>query len=324
MDKKKNIVLISGRDSYGVEQEVKKWITLFRERQSDINIDRISLETLRDGGQIRQHMLSGGLFADKRLFVISGGNEKRDKTTDFVAFFTDVFESLPDDHILLFHSLRERAETLIPLITKVWDVRKHNDLYSKTLWQNRYSELDDRTIAKVVSTYEQIDGILEDWEKNASMSHVIAGTLESLELIAQDRSITDDDIEAVIGTEWGGRSFDLIDAIVALDTQKALRIFEKIASTKSMFEFVPSFIGLLRSALYIKYLEQQGISPTGTKIHPFVVKKTLDSRISFAQIRKLYQHMVTMSIAYKSGKWMKDIELWRIFEIELGIMWLKK
>ena len=71
---KKNIVLISGRDTYGVEQEVKKWITLFRERQSDINIDRISLETLRDGGQIRQNMLSGGLFAEKRLFVISGGN----------------------------------------------------------------------------------------------------------------------------------------------------------------------------------------------------------------------------------------------------------
>lgn len=46
-----------------------------------------------------------------------------------------------------------------------------------------------------------MDGILEDWEKNASMSHVIAGTLESLELIALDRSITDDDIDAVIGTE---------------------------------------------------------------------------------------------------------------------------
>jgi DNA polymerase III delta subunit len=46
-----------------------------------------------------------------------------------------------------------------------------------------------------------MDAILDDWEKNTSMSHVIAGTLESLELIALDRAITDDDIEAVIGTE---------------------------------------------------------------------------------------------------------------------------
>jgi DNA polymerase III delta subunit len=321
---KKNIVLISGRDTYGVEQEVRKWVTLFRERQSDINIDRISLETLRDGGQIRQNMLSGGLFAEKRLFVISGGNEKRDKTTDFVAFFTDVFESLPDDHILLFHSLRERAEALAPMIAKIWDVRKHNDLYSKTLWKSRYKELDDRTIAKVISAYEQIDAVLEDWEKNTSMSHVIAGTLEALELIALDRATTDEDIEAMIGTEWGGRTFDLIDAIGALDTKKALQIFGKIASTKSMFEFVPSFIWLLRSTLYIKYLAHHHIPTTSIKIHPFVLKKTLASRISLEQITKLYRHMVIMSIAYKSGKWMKDVELWRIFEIELGIIWLKK
>jgi DNA polymerase III delta subunit len=321
---KKNIVLISGRDTYGVEQEVRKWITLFRERQSDINIDRISLETLRDGGQIRQNMLSGGLFAEKRLFVISGGNEKRDKTTDFVAFFTDVFESLPDDHILLFHSLRERAEALAPLIAKIGDVRKYNDLYSKTLWKSRYSELDDHTITQVVSAYEQMDAVLEDWEKNTSMGHVIANTLESLELIAQGRAITDADIEAVIGTEWGGRNFDLIDAIGALDTEKALRIFEKIASTKSMFEFVPSFIWLLRSTLYIKYLAHHHLPTAGIKVHPFVLKKTLASRISLGQITKLYHRMVDMSIAYKSGKWMKDVELWRIFEIELGIIWLKK
>jgi hypothetical protein len=46
-----------------------------------------------------------------------------------------------------------------------------------------------------------MEGILEEWERNTSMSHVIAGTLESLELIALDRAITDDDIEAMIGTE---------------------------------------------------------------------------------------------------------------------------
>jgi DNA polymerase III delta subunit len=128
----------------------------------------------------------------------------------------------------------------------------------------------------------------------------------------------------VIGAEWGGSNFDLIDAISALDTNKALRIFEKIASTKSMFAFVPSFLGLLRSTLYIKYLTQHGLPTTGIKVHPFVIKKTLASRISLEQITKLYHHMVAMSIAYKSGKWMKDIELWYIFEIELGIMWLKK
>jgi hypothetical protein len=34
--------------------------------------------------------------------------------------------------------------------------------------------------------------------------------------------------------------------------------------------------------------------------------------------------MIQTSIAYKSGKLTKDIELWIILKIELGIMWLKK
>jgi hypothetical protein len=55
-----------------------------------------------------------------------------------------------------------------------------------------------------------------------------------------------------------------------------------------------------------------------------VLKKNLASKISYRDIYKLYTHMVRASIAYKSGKWMKDVELWRILEIELGIIWLKK
>ena len=69
-----------------------------------------------------------------------------------------------------------------------------------------------------------------------------------------------------------------------------------------MFEFVPSFLSLLRSTLYIKYLAHHHLPTTGVKVHPFVLKKTLASRISLGQITKLYHHMVDMSIAYKSGK----------------------
>ena len=106
---KKNIILLTGSDTYGIEQEVKKWIRVFSERHSDINIDHIQLNTIRENSSIiQQNMLSGGLFAEKRLFVISGGNEKRDKTTNFVEFFESIFDSLPDDHFLLFHSLSER------------------------------------------------------------------------------------------------------------------------------------------------------------------------------------------------------------------------
>lgn len=322
---KKNIILLTGSDTYGIEQEVKKWIRVFSERHSDINIDRIALNSIKENGSIiQQNILSGGLFAEKRLFVISGGNEKRDKTTNFVEFFEPIFDSLPDDHFLLFHSLSERGLDLEKVLVKIGDVKRFGNIYSATLWEGRYPNLDTQIIKKVLSEYEMMDGVLEDWEKNTSQSHMIAGTLESLELLSLSWKPSQEDIDFAIGTEWWGKIFDLIDAVNNLDTKKALTLFERIAGTKTMFEFLPSYIGLLRSVLYVKYMDHHKLPTTGIKVHPYVLGKTLRSKISYVQISKLYTSMVRASIAYKSGKWMKDVELWRIFEIELGIIWLKK
>lgn len=322
---KKNIILLTGTDTYGIEQEVKKWIRLFWERHSEANIDHIYLNSLKENSSmIRQNMLSGWLFAEKRLFVISGGNEKRDKTTDFVLFFESVFESLPDDHYLLFHSLRERWIDLEKILVRIGDVKRFGNIYSASLWENRYPKLNNQVIKKVLWEYEMIDSVLEEWEKNTSESHMIAGTFEALELLSLSKKLNGEDIDAAIGADGWGKVFDLIDAVNNLDSNKALSIFGKISGTKSMFEFLPSYIWLLRNVLYIKYLNHHKLPTAWIKIHPYVLGKTLKSKISYLQISELYGRMVRANIAYKSGKWMKDIELWRILEIELGIIWLKK
>lgn len=322
---KKNIVLFSGRDAYGIEKEYKKWIQTFREKYSEMNIEYISLDTIREwGNMIRQNILSGGIFAEKRLFVISGGNEKRDKTTNFVDFFEKIFDILPDDHFLLFHWLKERAWDLIPLIQKIWETRTFDSLFSIETWQNRFPSLDEYIIKTVITSYSEQDKLLEEWEKNSSLSYDIASTLNSLELLAISKKIEKEDIEYVLGMHGGWKVFDLIDAISAKNIQKSLEIFQKLIQTKDIFEVTATLITLLRNVLYIKYAIANNVDPTKLKIHPYVLKKTINSPISLQEIQKIHSEMVRINIAYKSGNWMKDIELWRILEIELGILWLKK
>lgn len=322
---KKNIILLTGSDTYSIEKEVAKWTRTFSERHSDINIERVYLDSLKsDASSIRQNMLSGWLFVEKRLFVISGGNEKRDKTTDFVAFFTWLFSELPDDHFLLFYNLRERATEIIPLLRKIGDTKEFSWIYKSELWEKHFPQLETKIIQKVLREYGLIESVLEEWEKNTSMSHMIAGTLESLELLALSKSITDEDIMIAIGDSGSGKNFDLIDAITSLDTHKALEIFTKIKDNKNMYQFLSSFIWLLRSVIYAKYAAHHSIPTTRLKIHPYVLHKSINARISLVQITKLYHRMIATNIAYKSGKWMKDAELWHILEIELGIIWLKK
>lgn len=322
---KKNIILLTGNDAYGIEQEVRRWVHVFSEKYNDLNIEHISLNSLKENAQnIRQNILSLWLFAEKRLFIISWGNEKRDKTTDFSWFFSQIFSEIPDDHFILFHWLKERAIELMPIIGKIWDVKKFDWIYNISLWKSRFEKLDTKIIEYVVREYEMMESILEEWEKNTSLSHKIAWTLENLDILALTEEIRSEHIDELIWSQWGAKIFDLIDAVSNNELAKALSIFKKISESKNAYEILSSYISLLRNILYIKYLASKNLSTAWIKIHPYVLKKTLVSKISYSQISILYGQMVKASISYKSGKWMKDNELWIILEIELGIMWLKK
>lgn len=68
----KNIIYITGNDSYGVEQEVQRWIAVFQGKYGDINIDHIRLEDRTSFPVIRDNLATSGLFTDKRLFLFSG------------------------------------------------------------------------------------------------------------------------------------------------------------------------------------------------------------------------------------------------------------
>lgn len=56
---KKNIILLTGNDAYGIEQEVRRWVHVFSEKYNDLNIEHISLNSLKENAQnIRQNILS--------------------------------------------------------------------------------------------------------------------------------------------------------------------------------------------------------------------------------------------------------------------------
>jgi len=322
---KKNIIYFWWRDTYAVENEIWRWIDAFTRRQSDINIDRVSLESLREKwGDIRHLFLSQWLFAEKRLFLITGGNEKRDKNTDFIAYFESVFEQIPDDHFLIFYRLTERGRDLIPLIKKVGETKIYDTLWDTQIWHDRHQTLSTTLIKRVIEQYRLSDSLLEEWEKSSTLWSMINGTFESLSLLSLSKSVTFEDVDACIGMMSTWRVFDLIDAIWDGNTNKSIILLHQIIYTKNAYEIISSLISLMRNTLYIKYIQALWWDPSRLKIHPFVLKKTLSSRISLEKVQKLYHRLIHTSIAYKSGKWMKDTELWIIFEIELALLSLKK
>ena len=113
MEKKKNIIFITGKDAYGVEMETERLIEAFRMRQDSQNIDSYRIEEIRDWSMIHQDMNTMSLFAEKRLFVFRGEIKTKDKEVDTEKndkkptkksddILVEICENVSDDTFIIF------------------------------------------------------------------------------------------------------------------------------------------------------------------------------------------------------------------------------
>jgi DNA polymerase III delta subunit len=325
----KNIIHITGNDSYGISLEVSRWVGAFEGKYGSVNIDRYRLEERGTFPSLRDQLLTTGLFAEKRIFVFSGGIEKKSKSAWLEEILEKYKDAIPEDHFLLFHSLSSKEDGLSTWLRKHSDTRAINTLWDPTTWWARYSELSDRAVRSVLGLYERSESVREEWEKTPYLGHSIRNSLEILSLLESGwERIDEKDIAEIVGRDIGGKVFDLVDAITSIRPRIAIEHLRSILRTMKPLELLPSLIGLVRSAVYVKYLESLRTSwdemSRIVKIHPFVIKKTLASPISYTKLAKFYEKLIRASISYKSGKGLSDIELWPIFAIELAILGLKK
>jgi DNA polymerase III delta subunit len=336
----KNIIYITGNNSYAISKEVKRWIKVFEMKHWNENIDRIALDDRTRFPLIRDNLQSGGLFSEKRLFVFSGGIEKKVKwdASGIEWILEHIAKNISEDHFLLFHHVSQKEEWLIggyderwKVFTPGWlqknaEIRRIDTLWDIPYWEKEYTLLDKNKIKEVLSRYQEGDATREITAKNRDLGHLVANSLELLSL-AQESSYKIVD-ESIIYSEWWYNIFNLTDAILDERYKDAVNIFHKLAEHSKTLEILLPLIGNLRNTLYIKYLQSCGKTSSEiagiVKVHSFVLSKNLSARISWKKIWYIYKKLVSIDKAYKSGKWLQDSELWRIFSIDLVLLELKK
>ena len=321
----KNIIYIHGNDSYGIESEVARWIRVFTEKYGIINIERYRLEDKNAFPLIRDALFTTGLFAEKRLFIFSGGNETKSKKWGFDEILETYGKDIPEDHFCLFHNISTKEEGVKQWLIKNADIRVMDDLWKQEIWKKRFQNIETRAIEIILNAYKKWELMKEPWSENSTLWHMIANSLYMLQALLEEWVNPE---KAIIQTlenipSWW-RIFDLVDTIMASDTKKSLKIWRALIENAKATEILPSLIWLIRNGMYIKYCDAKNISGNLWKIHPFVIKKTRWSRISWEILCQFYKKLIDTNIAYKSGNGLKDPELWRIFQIELALLGLKK
>lgn len=317
----KNIIYIHGNNSSGVEEEIRRWIGAFVSKFWDVNIERIRIEDVKDPYELTGNLLSGGLFAEKRLFVFSWGRERKSKTEWLESLLKSRADAIPEDHFCLFHNIRETESGLIEWLQKNADNRSIDTLWDTDIWARRFGDVDTQDIKKILEWYKKIEFSKEKWATSPLLGHKIAQSLMM-------KSLGNNSSEILFFEQGWGKIFDLIDMILEWKSTWALALTRKLAETISSAELLNSLISLLRNYLYISVLKDRGyrepdIAST-IKVHPFILKKGMSISIGTEKLKNFMQKLYHANRAYKSGRWIKDAELWRIFEIELAIMGLKK
>lgn len=72
MEKKRNIIWLTGRDSYGRGLYEQKIRTLFEEKHGKENSTSYALSDIRDYRELVDRMNTIGLFSTHRLFIFRG------------------------------------------------------------------------------------------------------------------------------------------------------------------------------------------------------------------------------------------------------------
>ncbi len=338
MEIKKNIILISGTDRIGALHELERFTKAFRDRQSDMNIESFAFDEIIDWNTVRQKILSVGLFVEKRLFIFRWNfeekAEKGEKKTkakvqeDGKDTLLSILESIDTETFIILFPDGIISWWLSTWIAKNADIRKFEGVFSLETWAKRFPNIERSTVSEVVKKHEKLYALYEEYKKPRNISLFISESLEKIDLIRLSETLTEEHIESSITLWWTWRMYDLADAVLEWNSQKSLTLFRAILSEINVYQFLPSFIWLIRSSVYVRFLKEKKMSERDItsllKLHPFVVKKSFHSRVSWPVLREFFDKIVTTNIAYRSWKWLHDAELWRIFSIEQVLMGLKK
>lgn len=275
----------------------------------------LSVDASEDVRALGSHLLDEGLFSPKKMIVVKRALSTSKDARDYV------FESIKKNQ-----QLSESGDVVLVF----WDMKvpknlalyKHLKKYSKQFTEygllsiKEYEEWARKCFKKLApGVLINNQALAELVRRCGTNTGIIANEIEKLVNTAFDRDLAVIDAD-VVSVAVIDRSevviFELTDAIRCRDMSRALRILEDVLAAGNAPQAV---LGLLvsdyRARILVLSAKKEGFPDVTsiakyTKLHPFVVKKALESATSpfssLEVLERLYQELLRVDIAMKSTK----------------------
>lgn len=301
------VIFLYGPDGYRLKQNSRIVLDNYRKKHPGGVFFKFDLSNLDEITKVEDAVKSGSLFGEVKLIVLK--NVFSNKThSDRIGELIRVQNILKEkDTVLLFIENQEAKE-----------LSKNKALFNLL-----------SGASSVVRNIEYLEGEkLIKWIKNefilrkcsiepeAIKELVSISGNESWSLVNEIDKLCNYKIEGVIKKEdvilLGFKKFDLnifdfVDAIAGKNKPRAYdTLFKEIKNGRDPYYLLTMMVYGFRNLIIVKDLQKQRYSESEiakrTKIHPFVVKKTIKSPIKLDEAVETYSRLLAMDTGFKAGQ----------------------
>ncbi len=184
--KHKNIIYISGDDSFMIEKDLHWLEENFEKKYGAMNIEHHNLADWKNFHT--ETLLSADLFSEKKLFIFRGAQPKEDarKKEKDMSRIEHIIEKIHDkileETIVIFAFLGKEEKKLIKWLKKNATERSHTFSWNLSQWEKQ-SSLPKTEIQKIINLYQKYESLRDKYDSNPLLAHDINHSLQMAELL---------------------------------------------------------------------------------------------------------------------------------------------
>jgi len=255
---------------------------------------------------------SSGLFSSKRLVIVKNIlSAKKDITEEkFLDILKKEAKKEKSDLILVFWESGKikKSEKLYKLLRKIAKCQEFSALEG--------AKLKNWIVEKIKENNTSIDPAAAEklMVFVGNDLNLLSKEIEKLIAYKNKGEITSGDVDLLVKSKIDTDIFKTVDALARGDKKTALKLLHgHLDSGEDPFYLLSMYFYQFRNLVKIKPLSEKNISPqdisTKLKMHPFVVRKSLEQARNFSweKLKALYNSLCEIDFESKTGK--TDIEL---------------
>ena len=291
------IYLFYGSDRYRMLERLKDILAAHTGGAGDINITTIDSSYSFQG--IKNNAESIPFLSDKRLLIIKNIARSKDKflLENISKWLPDVSETT--DLVFTEDDTPDRRTALYKTLVKHASVEEFTELkpFEAVTWIRN----------KTVTLGATIDPDAANQLQIYCGSDLARLETELSKLSAYDKHITKKNVENLVDSGFFNTIFELTDAISEKKSKKAIEILKKsLEAGENEIYLVSMLARQIRNLLIVKDLSDHRLSESEivgkTKLHPFVIKKSLSQSRNFTkeQLIRLHGRLIKLDYTLKS------------------------